>query len=451
MTGDSGSERPQRTVAELLAEYGGNTGDAPRRRRRRAEDDGDSAPQTIIERVLSDSGKLLPIRDDQQAAPRRTGGHRSGERRPAAPQPQPPQPQGPPSGYTEPPRPPQQPSPPQQPQTGRQPQPGRPPAPERQFPPSRPGPAGGAVRPVQQPAPSAPPAQQQSSPAQQSRPAMRPAARPPAGPPPNPRPPAAPPRPPVDDDNIATAVHPPLPEDYQPPAPKPQPQPQQPKPQPSSKPPSSPPTMQAPPVSPPTRRPGPPPEAATTEEFPQLPSEPSAQSTQRRPPAQPPLESTQAHPGPYVDDDLNDFEDEFTPGGDIGTALRGRPADESFPGRDDDFGDYSDYDEDIDDDHGPVERFDGDEEPRSGTREWLLMAAQVGVGAIAGAAVWLAFSWLWGIQPVVALVAAVLVIFGLVVGVRRWRRTEDVQTTVLAVLAGLVVTVSPAALLLLHR
>ncbi|HKN96267.1 MAG TPA: hypothetical protein VJX10_04040, partial [Pseudonocardiaceae bacterium] len=249
-------------------------------------------------------------------------------------------------------------------------------------------------------------------------------------PPMTPRPPAGPQRPPVDDDDIATAVHPPLPDDYQPPAPP--------------KPPTLPPTVQAAPVQPlPARRSGLPPEA-TTEEFPLVPGEPKGQqATQRRPPPQQALESTQAHVGPYVDDEIGDldgFEDDFAPGG-IGTAPHG---DEAFPSRDDDY-------DDLDDDHGRAEPFDEHDEPRSGTREWLLMAAQVGVGAVAGAAVWLAFSWLWGFQPVVALVAAVLVIFGLVLGVRRWRRAEDLQTTVLAVLAGLVVTVSPAALLLLHR
>jgi hypothetical protein len=463
MTGDSGSERPQRTVAELLAEYGGATGDTPRRRRRRAEDDGDSAPQTIIERVLSDSGKLLPIRDEQQSGPRRPGGHRSGERRPPAQPPaQQPQ-QGPPSGYSEPaprpaappPAPPQQPPqppppqqppqppPPQQP-TGRRPRPGRPAeqqAPERPFPPARPGPQGTAARPV--PTPQQPPTQQQppqqhQPPTQQSRPVGRPPAGPPITPM-TPRPPAAAPRRPLDDDNVATAVHPPLPDDYHPPKPQP-PKPLPPKPQQSTQqpslPPMLPPTMQTPPVPPPqARRPGLPPEA-TTEEFPPIPAEPRA--------AQPVLESTQAHAGPYVDDDLDDYEHEFAPN-DIGAALR---SDEAFPSRDDEYG--------YEDDHGRAEPFDepfDDDagEPRSGTREWLLMAAQVGVGAIAGAAVWLAFSWLWGFQPVVALVAAVLVIFGLVLGVRRWRRAEDIQTTVLAVLAGLVVTVSPAALLLLHR
>ncbi|HYS41878.1 MAG TPA: hypothetical protein VEO01_40190, partial [Pseudonocardiaceae bacterium] len=90
MTQDSGSERLQRTVAELLAEYGAAGGEAPRRRRRRSDDDENSAPQTIIERVLSDSGKLLPIRDDQPPEPPRTG-RRGGDHRPVGPQ----QPQSP--------------------------------------------------------------------------------------------------------------------------------------------------------------------------------------------------------------------------------------------------------------------------------------------------------------------------------------------------------------------
>jgi hypothetical protein len=48
----------------------------------------------------------------------------------------------------------------------------------------------------------------------------------------------------------------------------------------------------------------------------------------------------------------------------------------------------------------------------------------------------------------VALVVALVVITGLVWVVRRVRRAEDLQTTVIAVLVGLFVTVSPAALLL---
>lgn len=159
----------------------------------------------------------------------------------------------------------------------------------------------------------------------------------------------------------------------------------------------------------------------------------------RRPPVQQPpaaLESTQAHAGPYVDDSDPGFPPVGAPDDEL-------PA-EAFPSRDD-------FDDDID---GPaVSRVDFDdvEESVSPGREWFLMGAQVGAGAIAGAAVWLAFSWLWGLQPVVAVIAALAVIVGLVLGVRRWRRADDLQTTVLAILAGLVVTVSPAALLLLHR
>ncbi len=68
-----------------------------------------------------------------------------------------------------------------------------------------------------------------------------------------------------------------------------------------------------------------------------------------------------------------------------------------------------------------------------------------------GAGVWLAFNWLWGQMPAAALIAAVVVTVALVWVVRKVRRAEDTQTTVLAMLVGLVVTVSPAALLLVSR
>ncbi|MGH3874931.1 MAG: hypothetical protein ACRDSR_26085 [Pseudonocardiaceae bacterium] len=81
-------------------------------------------------------------------------------------------------------------------------------------------------------------------------------------------------------------------------------------------------------------------------------------------------------------------------------------------------------------------------------REWASMVAQVGIGLVGGAALWLICEWLWQRLPVVALVVALAVITGLVWVVRRVRRAEDLQTTVIAVLVGLFVTVSPAALLL---
>jgi hypothetical protein len=90
-------------------------------------------------------------------------------------------------------------------------------------------------------------------------------------------------------------------------------------------------------------------------------------------------------------------------------------------------------------------------EPTSPVRQWLSMAGQLALGVLGGAGVWLAFNWLWGFLPAAALGGAVVVIVGLVWIVRYIRKAEDMQTTVLAVLVGLVVTVSPAALLLLSR
>jgi len=79
------------------------------------------------------------------------------------------------------------------------------------------------------------------------------------------------------------------------------------------------------------------------------------------------------------------------------------------------------------------------------------MSAQLAAGVVGGAGVWLVFNWLWGVLPAAALVVALAVIVGLVLIVRKIRRADDLQTTVLAVLVGLVVTVSPAALLLLNH
>ncbi|MEV6832515.1 hypothetical protein [Amycolatopsis sp. NPDC051102] len=84
-------------------------------------------------------------------------------------------------------------------------------------------------------------------------------------------------------------------------------------------------------------------------------------------------------------------------------------------------------------------------------KQWLALAGQLAMGVVGGAAVWLGFNWLWVNIPAAALVAALLVVVALVWIVRKIRRAEDLQTTVLAVLVGLVVTVSPAALLLVGR
>lgn len=108
-----------------------------------------------------------------------------------------------------------------------------------------------------------------------------------------------------------------------------------------------------------------------------------------------------------------------------------------------------------DGDYQEGEHPDGDDEDdlekSSALRQWLSMAGQLAIGVIGGAALWLGFNWLWGKLPAAALIVALAVIVGLVWVVRRIRRADDLQTTILTVLVGLVVTVSPAAMLLLSR
>ena len=104
--------------------------------------------------------------------------------------------------------------------------------------------------------------------------------------------------------------------------------------------------------------------------------------------------------------------------------------------------------EDADEDDGDA---DDSELGDSPAKQWLVLAGQLALGVAGGAGVWLGFNWLWGRLPAAALIAALVVTVGLVWVVRKVRRAEDTQTTVLALLVGLVVTVSPAALLLVSR
>jgi len=64
-----------------------------------------------------------------------------------------------------------------------------------------------------------------------------------------------------------------------------------------------------------------------------------------------------------------------------------------------------------------------------------------------GAGLFIAFDQLWRWNNVVALVLSVLVILGLVVGVRVVRKTEDIASTLIAVAVGALVTLGPLALL----
>ncbi|KUI36309.1 hypothetical protein AU195_05850 [Mycobacterium sp. IS-1496] len=64
-----------------------------------------------------------------------------------------------------------------------------------------------------------------------------------------------------------------------------------------------------------------------------------------------------------------------------------------------------------------------------------------------GAGLFIAFDQLWKWNNIVALVLSVLVILGLVVGVRVVRKTEDIGSTLTAVAVGALVTLGPLALL----
>ncbi|GHH37059.1 hypothetical protein [Lentzea cavernae] len=419
MSRESGSDQTQRTVAELLAQYGGSAESAPRRRRRRADDEPEdvqqpeTAPQTIIERVLSDSGRLMAIRDD--TAP--PSGRRAAPEPPAvaertAYQPKPPvvppkpQPKPQPSQ--------QMPLPQAQPPQVRRPAPPKPAAPKPAAPVPPPPASAEQTRQVPQvrdqpsrsdmPRPDVPGRlearlDQSVAAPNPSRPNI---ARPKPVPPPVQMPVAAPPREAMTEQLPRIPAKAPVDKIAAletesvlivPPAPPKLPEP----------------------------LPGNVPDAWFGDDDPQAKTDLSMA----------PMESTAAHPGPYVDDDSQEY-----------AAYRA----------DDDY--LADDDEDPEDD-GPAglddaAEVDEDPEPeqRSAGKEWLIMIGQLAVGVLGGAALWLAFNYLWRSVPAAALVVALAVTVGLVLLVRKIRRADDLQTTVLAVLVGLIVTVSPAAMLL---
>jgi hypothetical protein len=89
--------------------------------------------------------------------------------------------------------------------------------------------------------------------------------------------------------------------------------------------------------------------------------------------------------------------------------------------------------------------------PSSTGHAWAAVVAQWIAGAVGGAALWVGFRFLWRDLQVVALAAAVLVTVGLVLVVRAVMHNDDRRTTLFAVLVGLLLTVSPAILVLLGR
>ncbi|MFD0199358.1 MULTISPECIES: hypothetical protein [Saccharothrix] len=391
MSRESESEQTQRTVAELLAQYGGGSGEVtPRRRRRRAEESSDTAPQAIIDRVNSDSGRLRALRDEPEP--------------PAAPPPAP--------------------------------------LPQRKRPVE-------AERTAYQPPP--PPVSRLEPPVSRLEPPVS-RLEPPKKAETGRR------RAPEVDPAEETRVVPPIVADYQgEPSRSTLPKPPV-KPEPSRSnlvrpgpPPGAPPVVKPPVASPPAREP-------VTEVMPRIadkltPNVPleslPTESVLIVPPAPPRL------PQPLPDQTAEDWFGDDEP-------------EEVVEQESTAFHPYVDLDEEDDDypsrgfqrrepdDDGPAGLADlddsEDERPadRSAGKEWLLMIGQLAAGVIGGAALWLGFNFLWRTAAPAALVVALAVTVGLVMMVRKIRRADDLQTTVLAVLVGLIVTVSPAAMLLVN-
>ncbi|MFE1593699.1 hypothetical protein [Nocardia sp. NPDC058705] len=81
-------------------------------------------------------------------------------------------------------------------------------------------------------------------------------------------------------------------------------------------------------------------------------------------------------------------------------------------------------------------------------RQWMILGAQSVGAAIAGMLLFKGFETLWESMALVALALATVVILGLVALVRILRRTDDIFSTVIAVVVGVFVTLGPLAFLL---
>ncbi|MGH3677892.1 MAG: hypothetical protein ACRDU5_19600 [Mycobacterium sp.] len=104
---------------------------------------------------------------------------------------------------------------------------------------------------------------------------------------------------------------------------------------------------------------------------------------------------------------------------------------------------YDDYDDlDVEDDVETAE-----ETPMSAFVRGAWIVGQCIVAVAFGGGLFIAFDQLWKWNNIVALVLSVLVILGLVVGVRVVRKTEDIGSTLIAVAVGALVTLGPLALL----
>lgn len=81
-------------------------------------------------------------------------------------------------------------------------------------------------------------------------------------------------------------------------------------------------------------------------------------------------------------------------------------------------------------------------------RQWMILGGQSTGAAVAGMLLFKGFERMWEMLPWVALALAMIVILGLVALVRVLRRTDDIFSTVIAVVVGVFVTLGPLAFLL---
>ncbi|MGE2717370.1 hypothetical protein ACQI4L_25205 [Mycolicibacterium litorale] len=111
----------------------------------------------------------------------------------------------------------------------------------------------------------------------------------------------------------------------------------------------------------------------------------------------------------------------------------------------------TDVDADVDEDEADLDEELREETAANGRMSAFLRGAwivgQCVIAVAFGAGLFIAFDQLWKWNNIVALVLSVLVILGLVVGVRVVRKTEDIGSTLIAVAVGALVTLGPLALL----
>ena len=104
--------------------------------------------------------------------------------------------------------------------------------------------------------------------------------------------------------------------------------------------------------------------------------------------------------------------------------------------------------DELDEHHAAGERADAHAEPGRFAGLWrgTVVVFQSFLAVAFGAGLFVAFDQLWRWNSIVALVLSVLVILGLVVGVRVVRKTEDIASTLIAVAVGALITLGPLAL-----